>query len=37
MKMDWMRETFEAELLSRTMQRRVENFDADTVLLSEAA
>jgi CRP/FNR family transcriptional regulator len=33
--MDWMSETFEVELLSEIMQNRIEEIDADTILLSE--
>ena len=35
--MDWMSETFEVELLSEIMQNRIEEIDADTILLSEGS
>ncbi len=35
--MEWMSETFEVELLSEIMQNRIEEIDADTILLSEGS
>ncbi len=35
--MDWMSETFEVELLTEIMQNRIEEIDADTILLSEGS
>ncbi len=35
--MDWMSETFEVELLSEIMQNRIEEIDADIILLSEGS